>query len=130
MVHLLREQVGKDDQAFQVFLLEITGFAEAKDMDPRGLDRLLGLLIEYNYAVRFSGRRTFGERADMATERQVQLIQSLWCDWMGHETEAGLDAWLERTVQVSSLRFLTRQRVQRTIQALRSAILHREFERS
>lgn len=125
MIHLAKAKLGMDEHAYRTLLLRVGGVSSAKDLDTFGLDKLIDAFAKAGFILERGERRQFGWRDGMASTNQVRLIQSLWCDWIGRETEAGLDAWLERTVKVSSLRFLTYSKAAKAIGALRTMVRRR-----
>ena len=66
---------------------------------------------------------TYGDRAGMATPAQVAYIRSLWKEYTdGIGDDRSLGKWLQRTVKVSDLRFVSYGAARKAIAGLRAMV--------
>ena len=65
----------------------------------------------------------YGRRAGMATPAQVSYIRSLWSEYTdGVGDDRSLGKWLQRTVKVSDLRFVSFTAARKAITGLRAMV--------
>lgn len=125
LVHLAAKQLGFDDDLYRAILIAHGGVDSAKNLDARGFERVMAYFTAHGFRSTWT-QRTYGNRPGMATPRQIDLIRGLWADWSGGEDEAGLNAWLERSFHVSSLRFLSGAAAGKAITGLKTMIARKK----
>ncbi len=109
-----------DDEDYRAILKRFGRVESSANLDHAGFLRMMDAFTRLGFRSDFS-KRNFGERAAMASPRQVAMIRSLWTEYTGGEgTDATLGKWLERTFKVSSLRFLTAEHAPKAITALKA----------
>ncbi len=119
VVHLAKKHLGMDEELYRS-VLKLHGCAEsAADLDARGFERVMAYFTACGFRSTWT-KRTYGERAGMATPRQVDLIRQMWRQWSGSDDDAALNAWLERSFHVSALRFLPATSVGKAITGLKT----------
>lgn len=118
VVHLAKKQLGMDEEMYRTVLKLHGGVTSAADLDARGFERVMAYFTACGFRSTWT-KRTYGERAGMASPRQVELIRELWRQWAGADDEKGLNAWLERSFHVSALRFLPASTVGKAITGLK-----------
>ncbi|MEH3147260.1 MAG: regulatory protein GemA [Methylobacterium frigidaeris] len=128
LAQVARKQSGIEEDRYYRVLRDFGGVVSASDLDRRGFDLVLAFMEAegFDREPASSTLPAFGRRPGFATPEQIELIRSLWRKWSGKsaeagaDVEAGLNAWLERYHQASSLRFLTAERAGKVITALRA----------
>ena len=128
LIQLARKQTDVPNWRYYGMLQDFGGAVSANDLDGRGFDLAMAYLeaLGFERAPVNRSARGFGRRPGFASPEQVELIRTLWREWIGptadaeDAVEAGLSAWLERYHHVSSLRFLTASGGNKVITALRA----------
>ncbi len=119
LIHVAKRQVGWDEDTWRTVLATIAGVTSSRDLDGEGFDAVLAYAEHCGFRPLHAKGPNFGNRKDMATFAQCELIRTLWAEFTrGAGDAAGLDKWVLRTFKVSSLRFLTREAGQKAITAL------------
>ncbi|WP_096701622.1 regulatory protein GemA [Magnetospirillum sp. 15-1] len=120
LIHVAKAQLCMEEDDYRAILRRFGGVESSANLDPSGFARVMDAFTRLGFRSDFS-KRNFGERAAMASPRQVALIRDLWTEYTGGEgTDATLGKWLERTFKVSSLRFLTAECAPKAITALKA----------
>lgn len=115
------KKLGWSEGQMGTALAQIAGVESVNDLDQDGFDVMMGFFEYQGFTPLSAKGKDYGKRPGMATFRQIELIRALW--WEYTERKAGedeLNAWLERTFKVSSLRFLTFAGARKAITALKS----------
>lgn len=118
LVHVAKKKLGLDDDMYRAILQKLGGVESAKNLDAAGFK----VVMEYFNSCGFKStwrERTYGERAGMASPRQVELILKLWREYTGTDDKHALNKWLERTCKLSALAFLTPKAAQDAITGLK-----------
>jgi phage gp16-like protein len=120
MLHVARQQLGLDDDAYRDVLRRAAGVTSSRALDNHALDSVLAELERLGWRGP-AGRKSFGEfRPGFASNAQAHAIRQLWLEFTGGTgTERGLEHWLERQFKVSALRFATHQVAAKAITALK-----------
>lgn len=122
LLRVAKAALDLDEETYRGILASYGGASSAKALDGRGFDdvmdrfRALGFVSD---ARRAKGG-TYGERFNMATPRQLGMIQSLFEEVADNPTADHLTAWLEHSHKVSSLRFVTATKAGKLIAALKA----------
>jgi uncharacterized protein DUF1018 len=119
VIHLAKKRLRWNDDMYRAVLRELGGVDSAKDLTPEGF----GLVMEYAIAWGFRSdwyTRTYGNRPNMATPQQVDLIRERFREFCGRDDEAALNRWLERSFRVTALRFLDKDRASKALNALKA----------
>lgn len=96
------------------------GVESAAALTEDGFRSVMAYLTSFGFRSDWT-KRTYGERPDMATPAQVDLVRSLWADYHGpDERDAALNAWLSKYHKVAALRFVTRAKAQAVLTALKA----------
>lgn len=127
LIQLARKRNGMSDKRYYGMLQDYGGVVSANDLDGRGFDLVMAFLEVEGFERELVTPTApgFGRRDGFASPEQVELIRSLWREWIGPSTEsveaieAGLNAWLERYHRASSLRFVTTSGAGKVITALK-----------
>lgn len=99
-------------------LQKLGGVESAKDLDAEGFKAVMEYFNSFGFKSTWRAR-TYGERAGMASPRQIELICGLWRDYTGSDDSAALNRWIERTCKLSALAFLTPKAAQAAITGLK-----------
>lgn len=116
LVHVAKSRLMLTDEEYRTILRQQAGVESSKDLDAAGLDAVMAEFQRRG----FSDAVWFGERVGMASTKQVSYLRQLWLQCTGKDDDRSLGKWLERTLKVSSLRFLTEHEASRAIAALRN----------
>ena len=120
LIHVAKKQTGLGDDDYRAMLLHEAGVETSKDLNNDGFDAVLERLT----ALGFKPSATppaYGHRAGMATPAQVAYIRSLWKEYTdGTGDDRSLGKWLQRTVKVSDVRFVSFAAARKAITGLRA----------
>ncbi|WP_424362703.1 regulatory protein GemA [Methylocystis parvus] len=119
LVQAIKKHLG-DEETYRHLLRRTAGVDSAKDLTEYGLDALVAEAKRQGFPL--TPQRSFGLRRGMATSRQVALIRKLWAQWASDGDEKALNAWLERSFQISALRFLPAEAAGKAITGLRKMV--------
>lgn len=129
LLHVAQNRLGLDKATYRDVLRRAAGVESSTQLDQPGFDAVMDEFARLGF-VSDARERTFGERAGMATPKQVAHIRKLWAEYTdGQGTEASLGKWLERSFHVSSLRFLPADTAPKAITALRKMTARHAAER-
>ena len=118
LIHVARRQLGLKDDDYRAILSLYGGVNSATMLDQAGFTAVMDRFGELGFRST-SSRRPLPLRAGMASPGQVQLIRQLWAEFTdGKGSDATLGKWLERTLKVSALRFVTADLAFKAIGAL------------
>jgi len=118
VIHIAKRQLGFDDDVYRSVLKIHGGVESAKQLNAAGFDRVMAYFKRQGFRSTWSAKN-FGDRPGMASPRQIKLIRDLWRQFTGHDDEAALNRWLERSFKVSALRFLPAPDAQKAITGLK-----------
>ena len=120
LIHVAKVQLGLEDDDYRAILRRFGGVESSTNLDHSGFTRVMDAFTRLGFRSDFS-KRNFGERAGMASPRQVALIRDLWREYtVGEGTEASLGKWLDHHFKVSALRFLPADTAPKAITALKA----------
>lgn len=120
LIHVAKAQLGMEEEDYRALLKRFGGVESSKDLDHAGFLRVVDAFTRLGFRSDFS-KRNFGERACMASPRQVALIRDLWTEYTrGEGTDATLGKWLDHKFKVSALRFLPAEAAPKAITALKA----------
>ena len=122
LIKVAVKQLGLGDHDYRAILLHEAGVDTSKGLDNDGFDAVMARLR----ALGFRPTATppaYGRRAGMATPAQVAYIRSLWQEYTdGVGDDRSLGKWLQRTVKVSDLRFVSFAVARKAITGLRAMV--------
>ena len=122
LIHVAMTQLSLSDDDYRAILLHEAGVDTSRDLDNDGFDAVM----ERFRALGFKPTATppaYGRRAGMATPAQVSYIRSLWSEYTdGVGDDRSLGKWLQRTVKVSDLRFVSFAAARKAITGLRAMV--------
>ncbi|MDE0390987.1 MAG: regulatory protein GemA [Rhodospirillales bacterium] len=122
LIHGAKAQLGLGDDDYRAILLHEAGVETSRDLDNDGFDAVMERLkaLGFKPTVR---PPAYGHRAGMATPAQVAYIRSLWKEYTeGVGDDRSLGKWLQRTVKVSDLRFVSFAAARKAITGLRAMV--------
>ncbi len=121
LIQTAKNKLGLSDGEYRTILARVANVTSCKDLDRDGFDAVMGLFEWLGFEPRKAGGPDYGNRPDMASFKQLELIRALWFEWtQGAGTNEGLAIWIERTFKVTSPRFLTTEAAQKAIGALKA----------
>lgn len=122
LIHVAKTQLGLGDDDYRAVLRDEAGVESSRDLDNDGFDAVMARFK----ALGFRPTATppaYGRRAGMATPAQVAYIRSLWQEYTdGVGDDRSLGKWLQRTVKVSDLRFVSSTAARKAITGLRAMV--------
>lgn len=124
VIHIAKKQLGFEDDMYRAILQKLGGVESAKDLDAAGFKTVMEYFNSFGFKSTWR-ERTYGERAGMASPRQVEMILKLWNEYTGADDRHALNKWLERTCKVSALAFLPSKAAQAAITGLNKMIARR-----
>jgi hypothetical protein len=120
LIHVARRQLGLMEGDYRAILGLYGGASSATMLDQVGFTAVMDRFRELGFRST-SSRRPLPARVGMASPGQVQLIRRLWAEFTdGEGSDATLGKWLERTLKVSALPFVTADLAFKAIGALKS----------
>lgn len=131
-IHVLKSKLQLQDSDYRALLLTLTGKASSKDLSEhqrRAVRNHMQQLAERMGVVQPTQQRPHAqakfEQVKAAASPRERKVWALWHqlgrDGVVHNTsQAALYAWVERTVQVSALRFATDAQLDTLIEALKA----------
>lgn len=120
LIHVAKTKLCMEDADYRAILKHMGGVDSSKNLNQPGFLRVMDAFSRLGFHSDFS-TKNFGERATMATPRQVALIRSLWGEYTaGEGTDKTLGKWIERTFKVGSLRFVDAGTARKVIAALKA----------
>lgn len=122
LIHVAKAQLGLSDDDYRAVLRDEAGVGSSRNLDNDGFDAVM----ERFRSLGFKPTDTppaYGRRAGMATPAQVSYIRSLWSEYTdGVGDDRSLGKWLQRTVKVSDLRFVSFAAARKAITGLRAMV--------
>lgn len=131
-IHVLKSKLRLSDDDYRALLVNLTGKASSKDLSEhqrRAVRNHMQQLAERMGAVQPTQQRPHAqakfEQVKAAASPRERKVWALWHqlgrDGVVHNTsQAALYAWVERTAQVSALRFATNAQLDTLIEALKA----------
>ena len=122
ILHVAKAKLGLDDDVYRQVLVRIAGVTSSTELDQAGFEAIMGFFDYCGFRPLGKGAPRYGNRPDMATFAQLELIRELWrelhdareCD------DEALLGWLRKYHKVDSMRFLTMESARKAITALKA----------
>lgn len=122
LIHVARTQLGLSDDDYRAILLHEAGVDTSRNLDNDGFDAVMERFRTLGFKPT-AAPPAYGRRAGMATPAQVAYIRSLWQDYTdGVGDDRSLGKWLQRTVKVSDLRFVSFGAARKATTGLRAMV--------
>lgn len=122
LIHVAKTQLGISDDDYRAVLLREACVQSSRDLDNDGFDAVMQRLRALG-SEPSATPPAYGRRAGMATPAQAAYIRSLWNEYTdGVGNDRSLGKWLQRTVKVSDLRFVSFAAARKAIAALRAMV--------
>ena len=122
LIHVAKTQLGLGDDDYRAVLLREAGVETSRDLDNDGFDAVMARFKALGFKPSDTPR-SYGRRAGMATPAQVAYIRSLWNEYTdGVGDDRSLGKWLQRTVKVTDLRFVSFAAARKAIAGLRAMV--------
>lgn len=127
LVHVAKRDLKLTDDDYRYILRRMSGVESSADLCQKGFEKVMAFFTGLGFRSTWT-KRTYGNRAGMASPKQVELIRSLWRKYVpDDETETGLNAWLDQFHKVSAVRFIDSVKAAKVIFALK-AMTKRKME--
>ncbi|MBS0508062.1 MAG: regulatory protein GemA [Proteobacteria bacterium] len=130
-IHTLKSKLGLSEDDYRALLVNLTAKRSSKDMNQaerRAVREHLARLAEKMGLAQSTRRRPLSETAFAQAKQQASPRErKVWALWhqlhrdgkVHNPSRAALDAWVARTVHVSSLRFCNAAQLDTLIEALK-----------
>lgn len=131
-IHVLKAKLRLSDDDYRALLLQLTGKASSRDMNQaerRQVREHMQSLAEHMGLAQPTHRRPLtGEQFGKAKATASPRERKVWALWhqlhrdgrIANPSAAALNAWVQRTVHVSALRFATAAQLDTLIEALKA----------
>ena len=122
LIHVAKKQLGMADDDYRAILRQEAGVDSSRDLNSHGFEAVLRRFEALGFT---SSARPpqFGERHGMASPAQVDFLRSLWRQYTnGQGDDRSLGKWLQRTIKVSDIRFVTYGDAFKAITALKAMV--------
>jgi phage gp16-like protein len=126
LVHIGKAKMALTDEAYRVFLEDITGKQSCADMTERQLAAVLRVMRENGFD--YIPRRVEPLEKGRATTAQLEYIKGMWRKCARNKSDAALLAFVNRVARVKALRFLTVYTARKVILALRDMMIRAGFD--
>lgn len=124
LIHVAKRDLGFDDDIYRAVLRRFGGVDSSADLDPFGFERIMNYFTALGFRSDWT-KRTYGNRRGMASPAQVDLIRSLWAEYVGEpcrDNDDRLNTWLAKSFRVSALRFVDRTTAAKAITGLKRMV--------
>jgi len=121
LIHVAKSKLELTEGMYRAALVEIAGVTSSTDLDVAGFEALMGFFEYQGFTPLTAKGQNYGARPGMASFAQIEFIRTLWREYThGESDEDGLNKWLESKWNLSSLRFLRKDRAPKIITALKA----------
>ena len=125
LLHVARRKLGLSDGEYREILGAAAGVTSARELDTDGLAAVMRHCETLGFTP--TGPRGFGERYGMASDAQIGTIRALWAHYTDDQgDDLSLGKWLDRTMKVSHLKFLTSGGARKAITALKAMVARKD----
>jgi phage gp16-like protein len=122
LLHVAKKQLAMTDDDWRAMLSRAAGYDSSADLDDIGFERVMLELRRLGFKST-SAKRSYGHRPGFATPAQIATMRTIWKEWHGDDPdERALNAWLTRFHHVSALRFVTREKANAVLVALKAML--------
>lgn len=119
LVHVAKRQLGLVEDDYRAILQRAAGVVSAAELSEHTFDLVMAELTRLG----FRPRKGFGHRPGFASPAQVAVMRKLWHEYQDNDgREAALNAWLGRFHHVSALRFVTAEKANSVLIALKAMV--------
>lgn len=114
LIHHAKRRLNMTEPDYRAMLQRVAGVMSSSDLDDASFSAVMDELGRLGFQT-VQKAPQYGDRGGWATESQLNYIRSLWRKYAGTEDEAGMERFLEKHFQISSLRFLDSATVPKVI---------------
>lgn len=127
LLHVAKRDLGLNDEDYRAILARFGHCESSADLDMQGFEYVMKYFTALGFRSTWT-QRTFGNRPNMATPAQIDLIRTLWQHYCSEtdDKDAGLNSWLTRFHRVSALRFVSGEKAGKIIPALKAMVARRQ----
>lgn len=121
LIHVAKTKLELTEEMYRSALVEIGGVSNLTELDIAGFEALMGFFEYLGFKPLTAKGANYGDRQGMASFAQIEFIRTLWREYTrGASDEDGLNKWLESKWNLSSLRFLGKDKAPKIITALKA----------
>lgn len=122
LVHVARRRLGLDEATYRALLMRAAGVASSSALTPQGFDRVMKEFRRLGF-ISDAHARTYGERAGMASPKQLAAIRRLWREFTdGTGDDLSLGKWLKGKWSIEHPRFLPEYEAGRAVAGLHAMV--------
>ena len=126
VIHVAKKQLALDDDCYRDILRRAAGVDSAANLDEIGFMYVMKQMTALGFRSTWT-ERTFGNRPGMASPSQIEYMRGLWKRYDPDDlNEAHLNAWLHKWHKVSALRFVSAEKADKIIPALKAMAARRQ----
>lgn len=125
LLHVARRRLGLDDATYRALPMRAAGVTSSSALTPQGFDRVMSEFRRLGF-VSNAHARTYGERAGMASPKQLATIRRLWGQFTdGAGDDLSLGKWLKGKWNIEHPRFLPEDKAVCAIAGLHAMVERR-----
>ncbi len=123
IVHVAAHQLHMTDADYRTLLMQAAGVNSSRGLSEAGFRAVMMRMeaLGFNHPKpKAPPPPIYGRRDGMASPAQVSAILRQWTRWHGRDDARALGHWLDRSFQVSDLRFVDAPTAQKAIEGLKA----------
>ncbi|GGA82432.1 hypothetical protein GCM10011491_07310 [Brucella endophytica] len=127
LLHVAKRDLCLTEDDYRAILARYGNCESSADLDATGFDYVMRYFTALGFRSTWT-KRTYGNRPNMASPAQVDLIRSLWRQFTGSDDpeDRELNRWLNRFHHVSALRFVDTAKAKKIIPALKAMVARKQ----
>lgn len=118
LIHHAIRKLGMADEDYRAMLQRVANVESSKALDEGGFDAVMLELKRLGFTSSHRQAAYGAECPGMATDRQLDMVRSLWRQYAGKNDEEGLRRFIEKHFTLSSLRFMDKRAASKIISTL------------
>ena len=118
LIHHAIRKLGMTDEVYRTMLRRVASVDSSKALDKAGFDAVMMELKRMGFTSSHRQAAYGSERPGMASDRQLDMVRSLWRQYAGKDDEEGLRRFMEKHFTLSSLRFMDKHAASKIISTL------------
>lgn len=118
LIHHATRKLCMADEDYRAMLRRVARVESCKALDEVGFDAVMLEFKRLGFTSSHRQAAIGGDRPGMASDRQLDMVRSLWRQYVGKDDEAGLRRFIEKRFTVSGLRFMDKRTTSKVISTL------------
>ena len=127
LLHVAKRDLGLTDDDYRAILARYGHCESSADLDASGFEHVMRYFTALGFRSTWT-KRTYGNRPNMASPSQVELIRFLWQQFtdIDDPQDNELNRWLSRFHHTSALRFVSAEKAPKVISALKAMVARQQ----